>query len=153
MHTTYLLVEKKGENFNLYWTNRPHILEKTDLSFEAATDQIRQMLQARFPFMDTEKMMQYPFNHEPVTLLNHQVTAEISPQGDPLNCVVSNLFGMLEALGILRNSDKETTKLRYQIFRNSLRKYANLHKHDFIFSPQTQNDAWKRFKRYVDQPI
>lgn len=131
MHKTYLIVEKKNGLFNLYWVNRPNVSLKHGLSGTAAFMQIRSMLNERFPFMDIEKLMNYPVRSEEPTFSEAVNFAYIANQGNSTNCVVSNLFGMLETLDRVRGDDLEVTQLRYETVRNSLSGQYEFYRDDF----------------------
>jgi hypothetical protein len=131
MHKTYLIVEKQNGKFNLYWVNRPNISHIQGQDTKATLTQIRSMLDERFPFMDTEKLMNYPVRSNEPKFLNSTNFATIASQGGRTNCVVSNLFGMLETLDRLRGEKEDITQLRYKIVRESLMKDYEFYKHNF----------------------
>ncbi len=131
MHTTYLIVEKKNDLFNLYWVNRPDISLKQGLDATSAFAQIQSMLGERFPFMDTEKLLNYPVQSKQPTLEGAVNFGKIADQGNCTNCVVSNLFGMLETLDSIRGEDPEISRLRNKVVRESL-----MHRYRFY-----QNDV------------
>ncbi|NGX45619.1 MAG: hypothetical protein K940chlam2_00775 [Chlamydiae bacterium] len=122
MHKTYLIVEKQNDRFNLYWVNRPTVSHKTDLDIEAAHQEIASMLKERFPFMDREKMMSYPVQASVPKFSDSAKYATIDGQGNGTNCVVSNLFGMLHTLDLLRGDGEELTQLRHRVTREALMK-------------------------------
>lgn len=150
MHKTYLIVEKEKGTFNLYWVNRPEIRRKSELDSQATLEQIRLMLDARFPFMDIEKVAHYPVKSEkPEFPKNSIVLCNIMGQGNNTNCVVSNLFGMLHALDIIRHDAGEITQLRYKVARESLIKNYGFYEGDFSPFSNLENDyaleeAWDR---------
>lgn len=131
MHKTYLIVEKQNGKFNLYWVNRPNISQIQGLDTKATLTQIRLMLDERFPFMDIEKLMNYPVRSNEPKFSNSTNFATIASQGSTTNCVVSNLFGMLEALDRLRGEKEDIALLRYKIVRESLMKDYGFYKNNF----------------------
>lgn len=131
MHKTYLIVEKKAGLFNLYWVNRPDISTIQKLDAKATLKQIRSMIDERFPFMDLKKVMNYPVESNQPGFLNAVPFAKIAEQGSPTNCVVSNLFGMLEALDKIKGDDEEVTSLRYKVVREALVKDYGFYKNKF----------------------
>lgn len=151
MHKTYLIVEKKNDNYNLYWVNRPQISVIENLDSADTLRQIESMLNERFPFMDLEKIMNYPvFSNEP-EFPNAEVYANISSQRNGTNCVVSNLFGMLEAMDKIRGEDDEVTKLRNAVVRDTLIKNYGFYKKGFF--PFSDKYTWNSFKNYQDADI
>lgn len=132
MHKTYLIVEKKVGSFNLYWVNRPNISYKQGLNTDETLEQIRSMLDERFPFMDIEKLMNYPVRSKQPEFLGSGNFANIAAQGSPTNCVVSNMFGMLEALDRIRGEEQEITDLRYRVVREALMKDYGFYKNGFF---------------------
>ncbi len=155
MHKTYLIVEKNGEMFNLYWVNRPNITMKRELTKDVALTQIRSMLDERFPFMDMLKLMDYPVKSSQPEFSNSVNFATIGVQGNSTNCVVSNLFGMLEALDRITGADAETTRLRYKTVRESLMDSYRFYADDF--SPFTQDysigNVSYRFRDYPEASV
>lgn len=132
MHKTYLIVEKKVGSFNLYWVNRPDVSCKQGLNTDEALVQIRSMLDERFPFMDIKKLMNYPVKSKKPEFLGSANFANIAAQGSPTNCVVSNMFGMLEALDRIRGEEQEITDLRYRVVRDVLMKDYGFYKSGFF---------------------
>ena len=132
MHMTYLIIEKKDDSFNLYWTNRPTVNKKENLSKEQTMEQIRSMLDARFPSLDIPKSIHSDEKDTPVLFPNSSEYMELEGQGNISNCVVSNLFGMLETLDKIKGIDKTVTALRYQTVRKVLSKNYEFYKNDFF---------------------
>ena len=158
MHKTYLIVEKVGEAFNFYWVNRPDVSYKQFLNATDALVQIRSMLDERFPFMDIEKLLNYPVRSKEPEFSDSTLFATIDPQGSGTNCVVSNMFGMLEALDRLRGEDVEVTKLRYKIVREALQKDYGFYKNNFFpFADKSEgyslSQIWGRFEEHPYEPI
>ena len=156
MHKTYLIVENKGESFNLYWVDRPSISYKQGLSIDEASTQIHSMLDERFPFMDIEKLMAYPVKSVKPCFLNGDNFAYIAAQGGPTNCVVSNMFGMLEVLDRIKGIDREVTDLRYKVVREVLMKEYGFYKNNFF--PFAKNgysleDIWDTVENYPNADI
>lgn len=132
MHNTYLIVEKQAGSFNLYWVNRPNISYEQGLNTDGALEQIRSMLDERFPFMDMGKLMHYPVRSSSPAFLGATNFANIAAQGNLTNCVVSNMFGMFEALDRIKGVEQEVTDLRYQVVREALIKDYRFYKNDFF---------------------
>ncbi len=156
MHKTYLIVEKQNNLFNLYWVNRPNVSLKQGLDSQAALAQIKSMLDERFPFMDIEKMMTYPVQSKKPEFSEAVNFVNIANQGNSTNCVVSNLFGMLEALDKVRGEDNEISQLRNKTVRESLMKDYSFYKDGF--SPFTENNCslkavWENFAAYPEAAI
>lgn len=131
LHMTYLIVEKKDEAFNLYWVNRPDIISKKRLDTEECLDQIRSMISLRFPFMNIEKIMQDSVSIEYPKIRSGKSFKTIKCQGLSNNCMVSNLFGMLQALDVIKEEDQDKTKLRHKTVRKSLMKAYGFYKGTF----------------------
>jgi len=158
MHKTYLIVEKKGDRFNLYWVNRPTITAKEDLDLATAHKEIASMLKERFPFMDIDKMMAYPVTAAPPKFSGSREFANITGQGNSTNCVVSNLFGMLHALDLLRGDDETVTHLRHRVTRETLmRDYGFYRGEAFSFTSgrdgYTLNGIWENAAHKLDAAI
>lgn len=132
MHKTYLIVEKKAGFFNLYWVNRPNISYKQGLSTRQALAQIQSMLNERFPFMNIEKLMNYPVKSQKPEFLGSANFGNIADQGSETNCVVSNMFGMFEALDRIHGVEQEVIDLRYNVVREALMKKYGFYKSDFF---------------------
>lgn len=139
MHKTYLIVEKKGGAFNLFWVNRPHVDVRSGLTHGEASGQIREMLDERYPFMDVEKMMRYPVNSSKPGFSGAVSLAPVAGQGSGTNCVVSNLFGALEVMDRLDGRHENFTKHRYRAVRNYLDKTYGFYKDGFY--PFSENLA------------
>lgn len=157
MHKTYLIVEKKNDAYNLFWVNRPEISVKKALSTEETLVQIRSMLDERFPFMDVEKLLNYPVQSKKPEFPNSVNFAKIPQQGGPTNCVVSNLFGMFEALDLIKDEDRELTTLRYKTVREVLIKDYQFYKKDFFPFTNSENlslkPIWNIAKEYPQAAI
>lgn len=158
MHMTYLIVEKKVGSFNLYWVNRPNISYKQGLNTDEALKQIRSMLDERFPFMDIEKLMNYPVKSKQPAFFGSDNFANIAAQGSPTNCVVSNMFGMLEALDRIRGDEEEVTALRYRVVRDVLMKDYGFYKSDFFpFANEVDSyslgNIWNAIENHPNDPI
>lgn len=158
MHKTYLIVEKQAGSFNLYWVNRPNISWKQGLNTEETLGQIHFMLEERFPFMDIKKLMNYPVKSKEPEFLGSANFANIAAQGSSTNCVVSNMFGMLEALDRIRGDGQEVTGLRYQVVRESLMKDYGFYKNGFFpFASESDGyslkNIWGVIKRRPNDPI
>lgn len=155
MHKTYLIVEKNHDKFNLYWVNRPNISVQRKLTKDAALTQIRSMLDERFPFMDVQKLMNYPVKSSEPQFSNSVHFAGVGAQGNSTNCVVSNLFAMLEALDRITGADAEVTRLRYKTVRGSLMDSYRFYADDF--SPFTQGysigNVSHRFRDHPEAPV
>jgi hypothetical protein len=129
-HKTYLIVEKKKGKFNLYWVNRPDIDCKKDLSTKQTYSQIESMINERYPFMDINKMMDYPVKAtKPV--FNGTSFGNLDSQGNYTNCVVSNLFGMIEALDRINGKEPKISRLRNRVVRKALLSDYSFYKNDF----------------------
>ncbi len=141
MHKTYLIVQKKNDLYSLAWVNRPAISSTAGLDEQQTLTYIRSMLKVRFPFMDAEKMMQYPVQSD-VPQLPHSIQnfSALRPQGNATNCVVSNLFGSLETLDKLHGTE-ELSELRYKIVRAALMRKYSFYKNDF-FPFATANEQY-----------
>ena len=148
MHKTYLIVEKKGEAFNLYWVNRPNVSSKLGLDSEVALTQIRSMLDERYPFMDPEKVMNYPVKSKEPKFPESKIFHGMQRQGNYTNCVVSNLFGMLEALDKIKGEPNEITTLRYRTAREYLMKNYGFYQGDF--SPYGKKENWYELEEIWD---
>lgn len=156
MHTTYLIVEKNRESFNLYWVNRPNVSLKRGVSQDAGLKQIRSMLDERFPFMDIEKIMKYPVISKEPEFSEATPFAKIAAQGNCTNCVVSNLFGTLEALDQIRGEN--LSELRYETVRASLmEQYAHYREEFSPFATPSERfsfaTAWNQIRRFPNAPI
>lgn len=134
-HKTYLVAQKTHGRFNLYWANRPSVFSRENLSREDALSQIRQMFDTRFPFMDPEKLMEYPVQSDAIEF-NGELFQTLPAQGNITNCVVSNLFGALETLDRIRGTSPEHTLLRNQVVRDALKKRYHFYQNGFAcFTP------------------
>lgn len=155
MHKTYLIVEKKAGSFNLYWINRPNISYKQGLNTTQTLTQIRSMLDERFPFMDIEKLMDYPVKSQQPEFAGSVSFANIAAQGSATNCVVSNMFGMLEAIDIIHGEQPEVTKLRYKVVRKTLMKDYGFYKNNFFpFSAKYSLESiWSTIESHPNEPI
>jgi hypothetical protein len=158
MHKTYLIVEKKGDRFNLYWVNRPTITAKEDLTLATAHKEIASMLRERFPFMDSKKMMEYPVVASMPKFQDSHEFAHIAGQGNSTNCVVSNLFGMLHGLDLLRGDDNTTATLRHRVTRQALMEEYDFYQSEaFPFttgaSGYTLSGVWEGAARHMDAAI
>ncbi|CRX37653.1 hypothetical protein [Estrella lausannensis] len=122
MHKTYLIVEQKEGAFNLYWVNRPFVEAKRGLTLGEASLQIGEMLDERYPFMDIEKMMNYPVKAKSPSFGGAISLSQVASQGSPTNCVVSNLFGALEVMDRLEGKDESFSAFRYLCVRKYLDK-------------------------------
>lgn len=150
-HKTYLIVEKKDRLFNLYWVDRPAVSCKEALDLEAALVQIKSMLDERFPFMDMEKLMDYPVRSQSPSFSGARSILSMQGQGNSTNCVVSNLFGTLEALDRIRGEDTEITQLRYQTVRASLMTKYAFYKDNF--APFSDPSTWDSISAYPEAAI
>lgn len=149
MHKTYLTIKKVDGTFELYWTNRPTVSVRKGLSLSETMDQVRAMVKERFPFMNLEKMMNYPIKSQTPKFPETE-NFEIQGQGSNTNCVVSNLFGMLETLDHTEGLDESVKKVRYQAMRDALIKEYGFYKYDFYaFS----SDGINGFFNPSDDPI
>lgn len=158
MHKTYLIVEKQAGSFNLYWVNRPNISRKQGLNTDETLGQIRSMLDERFPFMDIEKLMNYPVESKQPEFSGSANFANIAAQGSSTNCVVSNMFGMLEALDRIKGDEQEVTDLRYQVVREALMKDYGFYKNGFFpFARESDGysleNIWSAIERHPNDPI
>lgn len=155
-HKMYLIVEKKSDLYNLFWVNRPNITSKHGLSPDQALVQIRAMLDERFPFMDMQKMMEYPVKNT-WPKFEGAIYAEIASQGNITNCVVSNMFGMLETLDLLNGFDGYITVLRNKVVRSALMNDYGFYKGDFSPSAQFANyhlhQVWQFIEVNPTKPI
>ncbi len=142
MHMTYLIIEKsKNMNFNLYWVDRPTVHTRTNCTLSDARDAIHSLLSNRFPFMDMQNQVVYPFENISPKLNNSTSQDVLLPQGNNTNCVVSNLFGALEVFeklhqqktnGSLNNASSEKIlTLRYRITRAALMHNYGFYRSDF----------------------
>lgn len=145
-HKTYLIVEKKNQAFNLHWVNRPKVSLREGLDLQTAMDQIKIMLEDRFPFMDIQKVLNYPItSKEPQFFQTSEQV--IQGQGNQTNCVVSNLFAAIETLDRLAQSHQ----CNYQEIRKTLMTKYSFYKNDYsLLSPQ---NFWETFEKYPDAPI
>jgi hypothetical protein len=158
MHSTYLIVEKKNNAFNLYWVDRPNVLLKQGLNSDAALAQIKSMFAERFPFMDIEKMMKYPVCSQQPAFEGAVGYANMARQGNGTNCVVSNLFGMLEALDRIKGEDNEVTQWRYEAVREVLMKKYGFYSKEFSpFANEESNfslqETWENVAAYPGAAI
>ncbi|MCH9608915.1 MAG: hypothetical protein S4CHLAM45_03470 [Chlamydiales bacterium] len=157
MHKTYLIIEKEGAgSFNLYWVNRPEISHKMGLSTGETLKQIRSMLDERFPFMDTEKLMGYPVQSKEPEFLGSANFATIKKQGGDTNCVVSNMFGMLEALDLIDKKGSTVTNLRYQAVRKLLMERYAFYKKDFFpfkSDGYSLKEVWSAIEQHQNEPV
>lgn len=159
MHKTYLIVEKQGASFNLYWVDRPNISYKKWLNEDDTLEQIRSMLNERFPFMDIAKLRDHPVKSTQPDFSGSANFANIAAhQQNSTNCVVSNMFGMLEALDRIQNNGQEITNLRYQLARQSLMQDYGFYKNDFFpFAPESDgyslNNIWSVIQKHPSDPI
>jgi hypothetical protein len=155
MHKTYLLVEKKDNLFNLYWVNRPNIQRRANLSEETALNQIDAMLNERFPFMDKEKLMNYPIKSNVPELDNAERFGNLAAQGNYTNCVVSNLFASLEVLDRIQGVEEEISSARYKAAREILAKDYSFYENSFTpFNDSFSLDAtWAEFPQLANRQI
>lgn len=156
MHKTYLIVEKKAGNFNLYWVNRPSVDVKMNMNTKDALEQIGTMLNARFPFMDMEKVMNFPITGEkPEFSGSTPLALNLLPQGNYTNCVVSNLFGMLATLDHIEGKGSDIAELRYKVTREALLNDYSFYENDLF--PYGANFSlrsnWNQFKTHLTEPI
>lgn len=159
MHKTYLIVSKKQDKqFDLCWVNRPNLSIKKGLTSEETLKQIRSMINERFPFMDIEKIFNYPVKSNTPKFETAITTSTLANQGGSTNCVVSNLFGMLEAIDQIKGTDKETTALRYKVVRQALLKDYSFYEHNF--SPfassgdgYSLSSVWEKIQQNLEKPI
>jgi hypothetical protein len=82
--------------------------------------------------MDIEKLMSYPVTSKKPEFLGSTHFANLAAQGGPTNCVVSNMFGMLEAVDKIKSDEQEVTDLRYQVVRKALMKDYGFYKSGFF---------------------
>lgn len=158
MHKTYLIVEKKNHAFNLYWVNRPNVSVKNGLSSQAAVMQIKSMFDERFPFMHIERLMNYPVQSKQPEFASSVNFVKIANQGNSINCVVSNLFGMLETLDRIRGEDNEISQLRYTTAREALMKRYSFYKDGFfpftdISNGYSLHNVWEKVAAYPEAAI
>lgn len=158
MHKTYLIIEKKNHRFNLYWVNRPTVSIKLSVDSEAALAQIRLMFEERFPFMNIDKMLNYPVQSTQPDFPAARNYANIAAQGNETNCVVSNLFGMFEALDKIRHKPQEVTRWRYTAMRAILTKNYEFYKDGFfpftyLSSGFSLKDNWNEMQKYPQAVI
>lgn len=155
MHSTYLIIEKKNELFNLYWVNRPDVSERKRVSSDECLQQIRSMFDERFPFMDIERLMDFPVESKEPELVDSYKTNALKEQGTHTNCVVSNLFGALEVLDGFSKDHYKLAPERYKTVRETLSKTYGFLKTDF--HPYTEdfsiNSIWDEVSRVDDTPI
>lgn len=160
MHQTYLIVEKKADAFNLYWVDRNngHVRCKNALDRQTSLRQIRSMLETRFPFMDPQKMWNYPVRGDKPEFEGYHGYVPLAPQGNKSICVVSNLFAMLETLDKIQGQEDDTANLRYRVTREALSHEYDFYKNDvFPFGEKEENFSlrwpWERFQRYPEAVI
>ena len=126
----------------------PNISVKRKLSIDEALTQIGSMIDERFPFMDMQKMLNYPVQSSEPQFSDSVNFATIGAQGNSTNCVVSNLFAMLETLDRISGADSKVTDLRYKTTREFLMKTYSFYESNF--SPFTEgyslDQVWSRFK-------
>lgn len=135
MHKTYLTIKKVDGKFDLYWTNRPNVKIIVGLSLEETLEQVHLMIKERYPFMDIEKMMEYPVRSKEPKFAETK-SFNIPGQGSHTNCVVSNLFGMLETLDQVEGIDESVRAVRYRAIRDALIQEYGFYKYDFYpFEP------------------
>jgi hypothetical protein len=151
MHMTYLIVEKNQDSFNLYWVNRPKVSCIKGLNLEAASAQIRTMLDERFPNMDIEKVVNNSVTGKEPSFNGSINFVSLSNQGSPTNCVVSNMFGMLETLDLLKGQNTHISNLRYRVVREALFKDYSFYQNDFFpFADASDNyslsNIWEKCK-------
>jgi succinate dehydrogenase/fumarate reductase cytochrome b subunit len=158
MHKTYLIVEKKVGSFNLYWVNRPNISYKHGLNKNETLAQIHSMLDERFPFMNIEKLINYPVKSQQPVFSGSANYGNIAAQGSWTNCVVSNMFGMLEALDRINGEQQEITNLRYKAVREVLMKDYGFYKNNFFpFANESYGysleNIWNVIESHPNDPI
>lgn len=132
MHATYLIIQKKNGKFDLSWVNRPTITRSLGLEKEKTVEQIQALLRVRFPQLDLGHIAQFPINADEARLMKVDETIGIPDQTSPNNCVVSNLFGMLDALDIIVDKDqaKKNTDDRNRILKQSIQRDYNFYQYD-----------------------
>lgn len=150
MHKTYLIAEKKNGRFDLYWVNRPDITQKKGLTKQEALEEMRSMLSDRFPYMNFDKIFNYPVTSEKPKFSNSTLFSQIASQGNNTNCVVSNLFGMLETIDIL-NGQQHLAALRYQSARKFFFDKCALYQYDLF--PFCANTVLSQVKNFSTAPI
>ncbi|WP_420420535.1 hypothetical protein [Simkania sp.] len=98
-------------------------------------EQVGSMVKERYPFMDIDKMMEYPVRSKEPEFPETE-SFKIDGQGSHTNCVVSNLFGMLETLDQTEGVDESVKAMRYRAMRDALIEEYGFYKHDFYpFAP------------------
>jgi hypothetical protein len=108
------------------------------------------MFDSRFPFMDMEKMKEWPIKNSTPEFENSTVYSEIAEQGNCRNCIVSNLFATFETLDKIRGVDPTISKIRNLIVRDALNKRYNFYEDDFAHftSHLSADDIWNHIKGY-----
>lgn len=128
MHKTYVNVKKNGACFDLYWVDRPQILLRKNLNLSSALEGIETMIRSRFPYMDINKVMNYPVQCDKPSFPNASVYKQIQKQGTDSNCVISNLFGVFETLDFIKGSQGQN---RNQAVRQYIVKNYSFYENDF----------------------
>lgn len=158
MHMTYLIVEKSGNTYNLYWVNRPTVKRKIQLDSKTTLEQIGSMLKERFPFMDAEKLNKGPVKAKNPDFADAETFMTIAVQGNTSNCVVSNIFGMLEVMDKIQGADESIGKLRNKVVRDALKKDYEFYENDFFSAAGKTGDyslnrIWSQINGLIDECI
>jgi hypothetical protein len=136
LHQTYLVAEKREDLFNLYWVNRPDVLMRHKLDLAQVMEQIGGMLEKRYPLMHAIESCKPEFPESSAK--------NIAAQGSQTNCVVSNVFGMLELLDSLKN-DTTLTAMRNSAVRCKLSHYYSFYQKDFSpFGTEEKGFSYER---------
>ncbi len=154
MHTTYLIVEKKEKAFNLYLVNRPDVYCKRQLNSKDAFKQIQDLIEQRFQAPNIETLVKSKKYEGLSVFSNPKKYLTINNQGN-CNCVVSNLFGMLETLDKIQGIDPRVTRSRNQAVRAlMLEKYSFYRDDCSPFADMSETfslrSIWEDFKNYPD---
>ncbi|MCI5052687.1 MAG: hypothetical protein MRY21_06100 [Simkaniaceae bacterium] len=142
LHQTYVIVEKRDGAYTMVWTNRPSINTRSGMTESEAVDQLKTFFVARYPFMDKEKLFNYPvYGAEPQL---QGVITPIADQGSMNNCVISNLFGMCEALDRLQGKP-DMAQRRYRVVREYIEKKYDHVSGDFnLFGTESNRFTLRR---------
>ncbi len=149
MHMTYLIVQQSDALWTLSWINRPNMFLANEVSCEYALGQIRSFLEHRFPFIEIEKVMNGPIECKSPVLKEGFLSQLINKQGGAINCGVSNLFGMFEAL----DGDEKVQALRARVVREALMKDYGFYESDFspftgVSNGYSLTNDWNIMKQY-----
>ncbi|MDN3507908.1 MAG: hypothetical protein P0S94_03190, partial [Simkaniaceae bacterium] len=158
MHKTYLIIEKKDENYDLYWINRDKVTKQSKLDLDGTLYTVRNMLDKRFPYINNDEVNNYPpRTSEPSLGSNSSEYMSLPHQGTDTNCVLSNLFGAFDCIDNMNNTTDQTMP-RYAYARSLLASAYDFYKWDYtpyvgFDETFTRKDFWTRITTNTNRSI